>query len=129
MTIIIFFLITNIPENLVSRTAAINLLFQGDHDRANTVTLERLRQICTLLAAIDVNTNFFFYYTFCPAFCKALKRHLCKCMKRRASNNLQVIFHLGNLRDFQGFSVSGERVCAQWYEIEPVGGGKVQSKH
>ncbi|XP_066259499.1 probable G-protein coupled receptor frpr-1 [Euwallacea similis] len=87
--IIVDFLITNIPESLVSRTAAINLLFQGDRHKANSETLEKWRQICTILAAIDVNTNFVFYYTFCPAFCKALKG-ICRCKKRRQSNNLQV---------------------------------------
>ncbi|KAH1014749.1 probable G-protein coupled receptor frpr-1 [Dendroctonus ponderosae] len=87
--IIIFFLITNVPESLASRTAAINLLFQGDHERANTTTLEGFRQVCTILKAVDVNTNFVFYYTFCPAFCKTL-RTVCRCVKRRPSSNLQV---------------------------------------
>lgn len=88
--IIIFFLITNIPESLASRTAAINLLFQGDHQRANTTTLEGFRQVCTILKAVDVNTNFVFYYTFCPAFCKTL-RTVCRRVKKRPFSNLQVI--------------------------------------
>ncbi|KAL1493800.1 hypothetical protein ABEB36_009489 [Hypothenemus hampei] len=75
-------------ENLASRAVAINL-FNGDHLKANSQAMENLRQICTILSAIDVNTNFVFYYTFCPAFYKVLKS-TCKRRKMRHSSNLQV---------------------------------------
>ncbi|XP_076268578.1 putative G-protein coupled receptor frpr-1 [Rhynchophorus ferrugineus] len=87
--IIVFFLITNIPENLVSRTAAINLLFRGDHDRVNTEIIENLRQAYAILGAFDVNINFIFYYTFCPAFCKVLKSVWTR-KKKTVSKRLQV---------------------------------------
>ncbi|XP_030764954.1 uncharacterized protein LOC115889147 [Sitophilus oryzae] len=87
--IIVFFLMTNIPENLVSRTAAINLLFRGDHDRANTELIENLRQAYAIIGAINVNINFIFYYTFCPAFCKVLTNVL-RRRKKIVSKRLQV---------------------------------------
>ncbi|KAJ8916321.1 hypothetical protein NQ315_005016 [Exocentrus adspersus] len=72
ISIIILFLLSEIPAALVSRTNAVPILFSGNHDRANSRTLEVVRQICTLLGAVNVTTNFFFYYLFCPAFVKAL---------------------------------------------------------
>lgn len=90
VVIIVFFLITSVPENLVSRTAAINLLFQGDHDRVTSLTLETFRQIYTVFGAIDVNANFIFYYTFCPAFCKVLKKIFRRQRKNHVSKSLQV---------------------------------------
>ncbi|CAG9769926.1 unnamed protein product [Ceutorhynchus assimilis] len=86
ITMIVFFLITNVPENLAARSAAVNLLFSGDRNKAGVATLETLRQIATVLGAVDVNTNFVFYYVFCPEFSRVLGR-ICS---RKRGDNLQV---------------------------------------
>ncbi|VEN39878.1 unnamed protein product [Callosobruchus maculatus] len=76
ISIIVLFLITEIPSSLVNRTRAVSVLFSGDHDRAKSTALEVIRQLCTILGAVNVTVNFFFYYMFCPAFCKALVKGL-----------------------------------------------------
>ncbi|XP_060529799.1 probable G-protein coupled receptor B0563.6 [Cylas formicarius] len=90
VAIIIFFLISEIPQSLLSRTAATNLLFQGDHSKVSCTTIETLRQVVTVLEAINVTVNFVFYYIFCPAFCKMLKKITCGKKSTAFNNKLQV---------------------------------------
>nr|CAI5830110.1 unnamed protein product [Callosobruchus analis] len=76
ISIIVLFLISEIPSSLVNRTRAVSILFSGDHTRARSTALEVIRQLCTILGAVNVTVNFFFYYMFCPAFCRALVKGL-----------------------------------------------------
>ncbi|XP_050305856.1 probable G-protein coupled receptor frpr-1 isoform X1 [Anthonomus grandis grandis] len=124
--IIIMFLITNLPESLVSRATAINLLFNGNHTAANNaVTLENIRQVCTILSAIDVNTNFIFYYTFCPAFCNALK-NICRCKQRRLSN-LQVNVFVLNSADAKPKNLESEEINKKVQKVLAISRKSIES--
>ncbi|KAJ8940127.1 hypothetical protein NQ314_010836 [Rhamnusium bicolor] len=97
ISIIVLFLVSEVPADLVSRTKAVCILFSGNHERANTPMLEIIRQVCTLLGAINVTINFLFYYLFCPAFCRALVKTFQNRSKSR--KNLQVnVFVLNGSR-------------------------------
>ncbi|CAH1984639.1 unnamed protein product [Acanthoscelides obtectus] len=76
ISIIVLFLISEVPSSLVCRTRAVSILFSGDHNKAKSTALEVIRQLCTILGAVNVTVNFFFYYLFCPAFCNALVKGL-----------------------------------------------------
>ncbi|KAJ8972720.1 hypothetical protein NQ317_000804 [Molorchus minor] len=116
ISIILLFLISEIPSALVSRTKAVSILFSGNHDRANSRTLEIFRQICTLLGAVNVTVNFLFYYLFCPSFCRALAKTLRK--KSRAGKSVQVnIFVVNNDRFNEKRHSLNDKVKAKILEI------------
>ncbi|XP_018567307.1 uncharacterized protein LOC108907939 [Anoplophora glabripennis] len=88
ISIIVLFLVSEVPATLVSRTNAVPILFSGNHEKARSTTLEIVRQVCTLLGAVNVTVNFLFYYLFCPAFVKALIKTFQR--KKRIRKSLQV---------------------------------------
>lgn len=90
ITITLFFLISEIPSSLVSRTKAVPVLFSGDPEKGNTTALEVCRQISTLLGALNITMNFFLYCLFCPAYCRVLA----KMMKRNNQHTRTVQFNL-----------------------------------
>lgn len=86
-----FFLIGEIPTHLVSRKTALTLLFEGDSEKANcSRTLETIRQLTTVLSAINLSVNFVLYCLFCPAFCRALRAMLSNGQERKRRQTLQV---------------------------------------
>lgn len=86
-----FFLIGEIPTHLVSRKTALTLLFEGEHERANSSrTLETIRQLTTVLSAINLSVNFVLYCLFCPAFCRALRAMLATGGEEKGRKTLQV---------------------------------------
>lgn len=77
----------------MSRTKAVTVLFKGDPERGNTKTLEIFRQVCTILGALNITTNFFLYCLFCPAFCRVLVKML---KRTRQAKTVQVNFFVVN---------------------------------
>uniref|UniRef100_A0A6P7F6X9 Uncharacterized protein LOC114325336 isoform X2 n=1 Tax=Diabrotica virgifera virgifera TaxID=50390 RepID=A0A6P7F6X9_DIAVI len=71
--IIVLFIIVEVPSNFLSRTRAVTLIFFGANVGLDEMVIEIVREICTLLGAVNVTANFLLYYLFCPAFCRALK--------------------------------------------------------
>lgn len=111
------FLISEVPATLVSRTSAVPILFSGDHDRANSRTLEVVRQICTLLGAINVTVNFLFYYLFCPAFVTALTKTFQKKKRIRKSLQVNVFVLNGDRMDDTKNQTLNKKVKAKILEI------------
>ncbi|KAG5878751.1 hypothetical protein JTB14_023347 [Gonioctena quinquepunctata] len=85
VAIIILFLISEIPSSIVSRTRSSSILFFEQQDILNSRVLEIIRQIFTVLGAINVSVTFFLYYFFCPTFCRALAETL----KKRKNQKIQ----------------------------------------
>lgn len=89
IAIVFFFIIGEIPTQLVSRQAAVTFLFDGDQNKADiSKSLETFRQLTTVLNAINLSVNFVLYILFCPPFCRTLKMVLSR--KQKSHGTLQV---------------------------------------
>lgn len=86
ISIIVFFIVTEIPANFVSRTRAVTLIFFGSYSVSNSNVVEIIRAICTILGALNVTINFLLYYLFCPPFCRALRLTFMKSSPRNTEN-------------------------------------------
>ncbi|CAH1164279.1 unnamed protein product [Phaedon cochleariae] len=89
ISIIVLFLISEIPSNMVSRMKANSLLF-GGIKKINFRALEITRQICTFLGAVNVTINFLFYYLFCPVFYRALIKTIKRGKKKKMQSKSKV---------------------------------------
>lgn len=91
VAIVFCFLIGEIPTHLVSRKTALTLLFEGDYEKAScSRALETLRQLSTVLSAVNLSVNFVLYCLFCPAFCRALRAMLTSEQNGKRRKTLQV---------------------------------------
>ncbi|XP_057662288.1 somatostatin receptor type 1 [Diorhabda carinulata] len=74
ISIIVLFILAEIPSNLISKTRAVTLIYFGEYADDENSVVDIIRVICTLLGAFNVAVNFLFYYLFCPTFYRALKK-------------------------------------------------------
>lgn len=89
VTIVFFFIIGEIPTQLVSRQTAVTFLFDGVQSKADdSKALEVFRQLTTVLSAVNLSVNFVLYSLFCPPFCRTLRMVLSR--KRKSRGTLQV---------------------------------------
>ncbi|KAF2880775.1 hypothetical protein ILUMI_25403 [Ignelater luminosus] len=84
IAIVFFYLIGEVPTHLTARKTAANLLFAGDHERADdSVMLEIFRQVTTALNSLHLASKFILYCLFCPPFCRALKKTITGTSKKK----------------------------------------------
>lgn len=77
ITIVVFFLIGEVPGHLLSKKAAAIMLFGGSEDGTFDKSFVTARKVAAVLAAVNCSSNFILYFIMHPPFRSGFKELIC----------------------------------------------------
>ncbi|XP_074034228.1 uncharacterized protein isoform X2 [Leptinotarsa decemlineata] len=101
IAIVICFLLSEIPSSIVSKAKAADILFYGRKDMTDSENFQIIREVCTLLGAINVGVSFLLYCLFCPPLYRALIKTLRNKKQKTQSIQVNVFVLTENEKKFQ----------------------------
>lgn len=91
VAIVVFFLVGELPNHIISKKAAFVFLSDGDINMVDTDELDVIRGVAMILGAINCSINFLLYIFLHPPFSRELKKMFSRKNDTTVSlSNLQI---------------------------------------